>query len=190
MQTVDLIKDYVFEIPKFFSEQECDTMIAQAEALGFSNATIETRAGPILNDGVRNNERAKIDDEELAASLWARLTSVMPTIFKGRTALGLNERIRYYRYDAGQRFNWHRDGFVNLEGGRRSQFTFMVYLNDDYEGGGTSFRGQKFPTFVTKPKKGQALLFYHPIWHRGDAVTAGRKYVLRSDVMYGPPDAE
>jgi hypothetical protein len=35
------------------------------------------------------------------------------------------------------------------------------------------------------PVKGMALLFHHPVLHRGDAVTAGRKYVLRTDVMYG-----
>jgi hypothetical protein len=29
-----------------------------------------------------------------------------------------------------------------------------------------------------------ALLFHHPILHRGDPVAVGRKYVLRTDVMY------
>jgi hypothetical protein len=32
-----------------------------------------------------------------------------------------------------------------------------------------------------------ALLFHHPISHRGDPVIAGRKYVLRTDVMYARP---
>jgi hypothetical protein len=35
-----------------------------------------------------------------------------------------------------------------------------------------------------KPKQGMGLLFHHPLLHRGDAVAAGRKYVLRTDVMY------
>ena len=30
-----------------------------------------------------------------------------------------------------------------------------------------------------------ALIFEHELLHEGAAVTAGRKYVLRSDVMYG-----
>jgi hypothetical protein len=37
------------------------------------------------------------------------------------------------------------------------------------------------------PKTGMALLFHHPISHRGDPVIAGRKYVLRTDVMYARP---
>jgi hypothetical protein len=34
------------------------------------------------------------------------------------------------------------------------------------------------------PAKGMGLLFHHPILHRGDPVTTGHKYVLRTDVMY------
>jgi hypothetical protein len=38
--------------------------------------------------------------------------------------------------------------------------------------------------FRVIPTKGMALLFHHQIMHRGDPVTAGRKCVLRTDVMY------
>ena len=31
---------------------------------------------------------------------------------------------------------------------------------------------------------GTALVFAHAGWHEGTRVTAGRKYVLRTDVMY------
>jgi hypothetical protein len=31
-----------------------------------------------------------------------------------------------------------------------------------------------------------ALIFEHQLLHEGAAVTQGRKYVLRSDVMYNP----
>lgn len=69
--------------------------------------------------------------------------------------------------------------------------TFMVYLNDDFEGGATSFSQVDYGVpsigdmLRITPVKGMALLSQHPILHRGDAVTAGRKYVLRTDVMYG-----
>ena len=65
----------------------------------------------------------------------------------------------------------------------------MVYLNDDFEDGTTSFSVNEIgvaPDGVLRvtPKKGMALLFHHPVVHRGDPVTARRKYVLRTDVMY------
>ena len=31
----------------------------------------------------------------------------------------------------------------------------------------------------------QVLIFTHPVLHEGCAVTKGRKYCVRSDVMYG-----
>ena len=99
---------------------------------------------------------------------------------KGREAVGLNERLRYYRYDVGQKFSWHADGCVRLDNGLQSMLTFMVYLNDDFSGGETQFRqGVKI-----EPQKGMALIFSHWQKHMGGEVSKGRKYVLRSDVMY------
>jgi hypothetical protein len=40
---------------------------------------------------------------------------------------------------------------------------------------------------VVTPAKGMALLFRHELFHEGSALAKGRKYVLRSDVMYNPP---
>ena len=82
---------------------------------------------------------------------------------------------------------WQKDGAFERDNGELSQFTFMIYLNDGYAGGCTSFRddfGRLFENFTVAPKRGSALFFYHPLDHRGDEVISGRKYVLRSDVMY------
>lgn len=81
------------------------------------------------------------------------------------------------------------DGYFERDNGERSFFTFMVYLNEDFEGGRTSFADfsspkRRYDGVSIIPRKGMALLFHHPIMHRGDPVTKGRKYVLRSDVMF------
>jgi len=34
------------------------------------------------------------------------------------------------------------------------------------------------------PKEGMALIFLHKLYHEGSEVLEGRKYVLRSDIMY------
>jgi hypothetical protein len=57
----------------------------------------------------------------------------------------------------------------------------MVYLNGGFSGGETNFGEVR----VT-PETGLGLLFDHYLLHEGTAVISGRKYVLRSDVMYGP----
>jgi hypothetical protein len=103
------------------------------------------------------------------------------TTADGRQVRGLNERLRYYRYTPGQRFAWHYDGAFGRDNGELSLLTFMIYLNDGYEGGATQFE-----SLAVVGRQGSALLFEHELLHEGGEVTAGIKYVLRSDVMYGP----
>lgn len=178
---------YVFAVSDFISGARCDELIARAEETGFDEATINTPHGAVRDTDVRNNDRVIADDHALAAELWALAAPHVPTPFNNRKAVGLNERFRFYRYDVGQLFDWHQDGAFERDNGEMSQLTFMIYLNDGCEGGGTSFhdeRGVLFEDFTVTPSKGTSLFFYHPIVHRGDAIVAGRKYVLRSDVMY------
>jgi len=175
-------------IDNFFSQAECDEAIAFGENHGFEDAMVTTNAGAVRLEDVRNNDRVIVDDATRAASLYERLATVLPAEFDSSRPVCLNERLRLYRYDVGQKFDWHRDGYFQRDD-LRSRFTFMVYLNDDFEGGGTSFDSRSFASdaferFTIRPKTGMALLFHHPVMHRGDAVTKGRKYALRTDVMY------
>ena len=62
----------------------------------------------------------------------------------------------------------------------------MVYLNEGCEGGATSFEHYARQLDVI-PKTGMALVFIHHWCHTGAEVVSGRKYVLRSDVMFRPP---
>jgi hypothetical protein len=61
-----------------------------------------------------------------------------------------------------------------------------MYLNEGFEGGETKFYGEDrdVPTFIVRPRQGMALVFAHRQLHEGAPVLAGRKYVLRTDVMY------
>lgn len=52
-------------------------------------------------------------------------------------------------------------------------------MNDGYGGGQTAFAD-----LAVEPVAGTALLFEHEVRHKGQPVTHGCKYVLRSDVMY------
>jgi len=173
------------------SVAECDEWIRVGESEGFEDAPITTGRGPVMMKDVRNNHRVMFDDVDRAQDLYRRLSPHLALRFKKIwEPVGVNERLRLYRYDVGQKFDWHLDGSFERPTGDRSFFTFMVYLNDDFEGGTTSFTNVQSSISTddmlrVTPKTGMALLFHHPILHRGDPVIAGRKYVLRTDVMYG-----
>ena len=184
-------REQVWTVPDFFSQDECRSMIARAESVGFDEAPITTARGAVMNKETRNNERAMFDDTVLAAALFERARPHVPEELRERhapprvppwRAVGLNERFRVYRYRPGQRFRPHFDGSFNREEDvEESALTFMIYLDDDFVGGATAFLDDGV---VVVPRTGMALFFHHALLHEGRTVERGVKHVLRSDVMY------
>ena len=179
MPDYNWITDYIFTVSEFFTRDECDAFIRQAESLGFGEAPINTSQGAVMAKDIRNNSRVLLDDPALALEVWARTIPFSPPRIRNDVPIGVNERFRFYRYDEQQRFHWHRDGCFERANGQRSRYTLMIYLNEDFEGGETRFEHD-----VIKPQTGTALFFLHPLLHEGAVVMRGTKYVLRTDVMY------
>jgi len=159
---------------------ECAEHIDRAERAGFSRAPIVSGYGEVFAAAVRNNTRFMTDDFALAALVWERTRERLPLFLDGRQAIAMNERFRYYRYRAGERFAWHGDAPFRRSNGEVSQLSFIMYLNEDYTGGETAVMKS-----VITPKRGMALFFLHELLHEGRPVLAGTKYVMRTDVMYG-----
>ena len=182
--------EQIFAIHDFLSPEECDHYIRFTENIGYHPAPIMTSFGPRMASEVRNNERVMIDDVKWANLLWARAEPFIPSPFKFRTASGLNERFRFYRYDVGQTFRPHQDAAFGRND-EVSQLTFMVYLNDGCQGGETNIYMQDDGLTLENdaivrvaPERGKALVFAHLLLHEGARVLGGRKYVMRTDVMY------
>ena len=174
------IAEGVYGIRELLTPAECQALIEFTKAHGYGAAPITTARGFEMRPDIRNNARVIVDDVERAEALWQRSRDEIPGFCKGRQVVGLNERFRFYRYDPGERFAPHRDGAFRRDNGETSLLTFLVYLNEGFEGGETVVEG-----LPVVPKTGMALIFEHPLIHEGAAVTRGRKYVLRTDVMYG-----
>lgn len=175
----------VFTVDHFWTKQQCEDFTAKSESIGYEAATVETEKGQVLLESVRNNNRVIYRDFQLAAELWKELQPFAPKQIGNSVAVGLNELFSFYRYQVGQQFKKHRDqSFIRNEI-EASYYTFMIYLNDNYQGGETSFND-----LVVKPEQGVALIFQHGLEHAGNPVSQGVKYVLRTDIMYGLEKAE
>lgn len=183
MEKEQLDCDRIFVVRDFLTPAECEQFIARSEAVGYGDAPITTAAGFVMRKDVRNNERVMVDDPDLTATLFERAKPFLPAEWFGWELADFNERWRFYRYDADQYFAPHTDGYYQRDNGDRSHLTFMIYLNDGFEGGATCFDGGRQVLRVT-PRAGMALVFSHKMLHEGEAVRKGRKYVLRTDVMY------
>ena len=184
--------DGIVTIPEFFTRDQCAAGITHGESIGFDTATVRLPTGAKMLKKVRNNDRVIDDDDALAAALWPAAELFLDAFDLETEPVTLNERFRFYRYAAGQQFKRHRDGEEHIRD-LISRITVLVYLNDDYEGGQTSFifpravNGQRVEDVTTiQPQTGTALLFRHALLHEGTEVTRGNKYVLRTDVLCAP----
>lgn len=195
MITNVLVPDQIFTVSNILSPEECADYIALTEKIGYTAAGLTIGQDQyFMAPNVRSNDRVILDDEERAADLWRRIADYVPVTIDRWTAIGLNERLRFYRYDPGQRFAPHRDGSYIRQNGECSRLTFMIYLNGGFEGGETRFylrnsyielfNSSAVPDVSVVPTTGMALCFLHELRHEGAPVISGRKYVLRSDVIY------
>ncbi len=173
----------LFLIRNFLSESECKELIRESESVGYHDATINAFGAAELRPEVRNNKRVMLNDAELAERLYLRAKHHLPAQLPLFWELcGFNELWRFYRYDPGQRFNPHYDGSFKRNDFEVSRLSFIIYLNEGFKGGCTRFFHD--PDLTIYPKLGTALVFEHRILHEGAEVLQGRKYALRTDVMY------
>lgn len=157
-----------------YTEAECRNFIDFIER---SSPTLATN-----NPLYRDQDRVINDDPEIAGELFRRLRPHLPGRINTLKLVGLNERLRLYRYRAGQRFEAHMDHWYRPAENRVTLHTVLVYFNDDFEGGETRFREQIERTII--PRRGTAAIFQHKIRHEGCPVRRGIKYAMRSDVIY------
>lgn len=173
------ISEQIFIIQDFWNKEKCTDFITKSEAKGYRGATIDTGMSHRIVKSVRNNKRVLYEDLELAADIWKDLAALVPQNIGNSYAIGLNELFRFYRYKPGEEFKKHRDQSYIRNSEEASYYTFMIYLNNDFEGGETTFDNK-----VIRPVTGMALIFLHSLEHAGSPVKRGTKYVLRTDIMY------
>ncbi len=175
---------FLLVLDDIFTPEQCKTLIKICEAQELEHIDRST-------PGVGNitYDRAMLDNKELAATLYKRLRNYIPQYVDGKRVHGLNNYFRFSKYYPGGEFAIHKDGINQDVLGNRSIMTLNIFLNDDFEGGETDFfhksdnRGVKQLRRSVKPKSGSGALFYSQQYHRGNKVTKGIKYLLRTDVM-------
>ncbi|KAJ9466626.1 hypothetical protein DIPPA_70216 [Diplonema papillatum] len=173
----------------FLDGSECDSMISAIEKVGL-NASNKADLNPKKGEAFLDRFNLTFTDPDLCDLLWQRLKPLLPP-FQGREAVGLFRKLRYYRYNKGQRFTEHVD-VCERSPGQQSEYTLLIYLNSegecDLSGGETIFYSTKKKELCSvSPLKGAVLLHAHGrrcLMHEGALVKKGFKYVFRTDVMY------
>jgi prolyl 4-hydroxylase len=153
----------------------------------YEEATITTATGSVMAD-IRENARLLVDNPSLADEWWTRCRDLSAAKHRGMPGRRLQRAVRFLPIRFGPTVCPHFDGSFSRENGERSQLTFMVYLNADFTGGETRFyNDDREVRLAVRPEPGMASIFVHLPLHEGAPVVNGRKYVLRTDVMYTSP---
>jgi len=197
-----------FVLHNVLTSAECEAFISITELLGFTDAPITTgiEKAEMMPD-VRDNLRVMWEVPDMVTTqIWQRVCHLVPpevtmhSTYRVNETKPLNDRFRFYRYDINQSFKPHFDGCYRKSSQEYSHYTFIIYLNDGFEGGETIFfpdgknslwSGRVVTTEQrVNPKRGSALVFRHtgtnsPLHEGAPHFSDGqRKYVLRSDIMY------
>lgn len=189
------------------SPDECKAIIAAGESVGFL-PDVPVRDGG--DTSVLAHNFYWITDTAFTDKLWARMAPFVPASLNGRPSRGLNRRFRVYRYVPGAEYRCHIDGAWPPSGIRpddtyvyddspvgnkqSSLFTFLLYLNDEFEGGETTFympstREGTLNAYPVRPVMGAVAVFPHgeakgALLHEGTSVRKGAKYIIRTDIEY------
>ncbi|WP_444854141.1 2OG-Fe(II) oxygenase [Sphingosinicella sp.] len=135
---------------QLFTAAECD-YLARLAAPGFTPSVVNDAAGKAVRDPIRTSDGSTLHwliEDPAVHALNRRLAAA------AGTDAGQGEAMQILRYRPGEQYRPHFD-FVRASDNQR-MMTALVYLNEDYEGGETSFvkTGLK-----VKGLKGDALIF-------------------------------
>jgi len=183
---------FVYRLHSFLSPSECKHIIEQATP-GFNRSkVIDNSNGSDKLDTVRTSSSSylqrhhtaiiKAVEERAAAAFGVPVVNIEP--------------LQVVRYYPGEKYDAHHDFFHHLSGTKGQRYgTILVYLNDDFEGGTTSFH--KCGIEVT-PITGDGV-FWYDSWlnggkcycfedslHQGNPPKSGVKYALNIWVRFEP----
>lgn len=186
----------VYTIDNFLTHEECRSWIQDGESRGFTRA-FHPASSEFAH---RDCGRVSWDDSRANHALWTRLNLLVKmgacdSYLDGRkkkTAVNVTRKIRIYKYEVGQWFGKHVDVSNEETDGKMGSVTgatVLIYLSGDEDGlvgGETVFYDGKEVVRV-KPERGKLLIHAHGddcLEHEAKLVTAGIKYVMRSDIVY------
>ncbi|KAJ6598220.1 hypothetical protein DFH09DRAFT_1131296 [Mycena vulgaris] len=198
-----------FIINDVFERFECQALIDAAEAVGM--LPDEPTAGSATQlASVLAHNFIWLADADFLSTMYSRVVAHLPQTVHGGAVKGINARFRLYRYRPGALYRPHIDGawpasaldetatppayVYDSDPAVYSRLTFLIYLNDDFDGGCTTFFLPSGTHGVlearpVRPRAGTVCVFPHgaargSLLHEGSGVTEGAKYVIRTEVLY------
>ena len=161
----------------FLSPDECTTVIRLAKSKGMARSTVLDESRPV--NSVRTSRGVFLSTEEpIVKRIFARASKILDI------PVDNFEQLQVVNYKPGQLYKAHHDSCFKCDSGKDLLriATLLVYLNDDFEGGHTSFPHHGVSV---KPVRGEAVMFWNmsddqelldESLHEAEPVTKGEKW--------------
>jgi len=197
------LTDFIVEYKNVLDKELCQQIINTFEEDDRKKRGVTS--GEYL--GVDNSEYKKSTDlnisylaeegwGEVDSKLYEKLGGYMKEYLGHIQNLGINygqmvnvidSGYNIQRTEVGEYYKWHNDFAVKLTNDpnivKCRDFSYIFYLNDDFEGGGTQFFNED--GHIITPETGKLMIFPStPLWaHQGMEVTKGSKYIIVGWIM-------
>ena len=175
---------FVKYIEDFLTKDECHSLID----LGCSMDLIRMKSSLIVN-GELIGENLNYDGNKRMGGYFSKEISSMSLIkdisdriidlsnklnpFKGISYVGI-PGYSFNQYGAGDFLDWHPDAHEIING---ATITYIIQLNDDYEGGNVKYMVND-TGYSVKKKTGSVFVFDSNIHHAVDTVISGLRYSI------------
>lgn len=175
--------------PKLFSPAECAYLIDVATPALRPSVVVDPHTGQQVPNPIRTSTAAAfpfIDENPAIHALNRRLAAASDTNVRA------GEPLQVLRYAPGEQYRQHSDALPDVAPNQQRVLTFLVYLDDDYEGGETSFPAVGLKV---RGRTGDGLLFRNASAdgtpdprgvHAGLPVTRGVKHLASRWIRAAP----
>jgi predicted 2-oxoglutarate/Fe(II)-dependent dioxygenase YbiX len=167
----------------------CRSIVEQAkEVEAWKEAKVSEDTKGVFSPATRPEARrasvaAMARHSEISREFDEKMESLIKPLVKEAWGVHIRQHAEthFVRYCPGNYYTPHTD-----TGLHRSDryFTVICYLNDDFEGGETSFPQLNYRV---KPRSGKAVICPATYLHCAEPVTSGEKYILVSWLIGPPP---
>jgi len=177
---IDNRENDLYVIDNFLNETEIETY------LEYVKNQSESQIKKAFNNQT-NFFNAKLENSELSQTFYKKVENIniVDKSDMNRKPIKACNYVFMAKYNPDGNFNLHTDTGSHFLPDEISYQTLLIYLNNDYTGGETTFYNQNFEKkVVVIPKKGTAILFKIDLWHQGEKVLKGRKYWIGTEIVW------
>jgi predicted 2-oxoglutarate/Fe(II)-dependent dioxygenase YbiX len=180
----------VFSV-RLYDARSCRAILRRAGASddwGAAEVSVEEDEGygsSVEEETRRASALTPARDSPIVREFDRRMNRVVKPLVRRLWGVGLRRHTGTHlvRYTRGNFYAPHTDAALDVSD---RYFTVLCYLNDDFEGGQTSF---PLLGHSVEPRTGKAVIFPATYLHSSEPVLSGEKYVLVTWLMGPEPPA-